>query len=212
MTASIKEKIKFTVLLKSVSPREGGAGPSTDRFAVGMTLKLVHEKYLSYGYNSWAIDIGTLYRTEFHGLKIGMSILHFGPEVQFSGSFIDYSDPLSVDVNKPKSFETYSLPINFRFGVSFDLMRSEHHSIVMAADMIHPNNNLEQYNVGLEYSLNRLLYLRGGYQIDDNEGGMSFGTGVEIRINGIKKAVLDYAFSEMGILKSVHSVSLSLSF
>lgn len=184
----------------------------TDRLSIGMTAKLVHEKYLTYGYNSWAIDIGTLYRTNFRGLTIGMSILHFGPEVQFGGSYIDYSDPLSVDVDNPKSFETYSLPINFRFGLSMDVIRNEQHTLVAAVDMIHPNNNLEQYNVGMEYNMNKLLFVRGGYQIDDNEGGLAVGAGVALKIGGNKKAILDYAFSEMGVLKSVHNISFALSF
>ena len=141
-----------------------------------------------------------------------MSILHFGPEVQFNGSYIDYSDPRSVDVDNPKSFPTYSLPINFRLGISFDVIRDERHSLVMAADMIHPNNNLEQYNVGMEYCLNNQLYLRSGYQLDDNEGGLTFGAGTILNISGGKTVALDYAYADKGVLTSVHRVSFSFSF
>ena len=96
----------------------------TDKVSIGLTAKAIHEGYLDYKYTTWGLDMGTLYRTNFHNMKIGMSILHFGPEVRFSGEYIDYSDPKSYSVNSPKKFELYSLPINFRFGVSLDIMNT----------------------------------------------------------------------------------------
>lgn len=179
----------------------------TDRFSIGFTGKLVNEKYLDYGYTNWALDIGTLYRTSFHGMKLGMSIQHFGPEAQFSGEYIDYSDPKSVDVDKPKTFETYSLPINFRFGACIDLMRNAQHQLISAADMIHSNNNLEQYNFGLEYGFHQTFFLRTGYQFNTDEGGLAFGTGIKFNI-----LALDYAYTDMGVLQDIHRVSLALSF
>lgn len=184
----------------------------TDRLSIGVTTKMVREKYLDYGYTTWALDMGTVYRTGFHGLNLGMSILHFGPEVKFSGRYIDYSDPKSVDVNKPKSFETYSLPINFRIGVSMNLLDTPHNTIIAAADMIHPNNNLEQYNWGVEYCFNKMFFLRGGYRFNIDVGGFTLGTGVELKAFGDRRAVVDYSFADLGILKSVHRFSVALSF
>ncbi|MBN2602370.1 MAG: PorV/PorQ family protein, partial [Candidatus Marinimicrobia bacterium] len=53
----------------------------TDKVSIGVTTKLVQEAYWDYSYTTWALDLGTMYRTGFHGLNIAMSILHFGPEV-----------------------------------------------------------------------------------------------------------------------------------
>jgi hypothetical protein len=185
----------------------------TDRVSIGLTTKLVHEDYYSYGYYIWALDLGTIYRTNFHGLKIGMSILHFAPEVRFSGEYIDYSDPLSysVDPQKPKTFGTYSLPMNFRFGISMNIIESSQHRVTAAADMIHPNNNLEQYNLGIEYCLNKMFSLRSGYKLTTDEGGLSFGAGTKWSIGGISLLV-DYAYSDMGVLNDIHRMTLSLSY
>lgn len=185
----------------------------TDRVSIGLTTKLVHEDYYSYGYYIWALDLGTIYRTNFHGLKIGMSILHFAPEVRFSGEYIDYSDPLSysVDPQKPKTFGTYSLPMNFRFGISMNIIESSQHRVTAAADMIHPNNNLEQYNLGIEYCLNKMFSLRSGYKLTTDEGGLSFGAGAKWSIGGISLLV-DYAYSDMGVLNDIHRMTLSLSY
>ncbi|MCI0496041.1 PorV/PorQ family protein [candidate division KSB1 bacterium] len=184
----------------------------TDHLSIGVTTKIVREKYLDYGYTTWALDMGTIYRTGFHGLNLGMSILHFGPEVKFSGDYIDYSDPKSVDVNTPKTFETYSLPINFRIGLSMNVLETQNNKLIASAEMIHPNNNLEQYNWGMEYCFNNMFFLRGGYRFNIDEGGLALGTGVDLNILGASDVTIDYSFADLGILKSVHRFSLALSF
>jgi long-subunit fatty acid transport protein len=184
----------------------------TDQLSAGITVKLVNEKYLDHGYTSWALDLGTIYKTGFHGLNVAMSILHFGPEVKFSGTYIDYSDPKSVGVNKPKNFETYSLPINFRFGLSLNIIENTEHILTTTGDMVHPNNNLEQYNWGLEYGFRHMFFVRGGYKFNADAGGICFGLGVNYDWTDSHDIKLDYAFSEMGDLSDVHRLSLAFSF
>ena len=184
----------------------------TDRFSVGVTGKVVYEKYLTNGYTTWALDLGTMYHTDFHGLRLGMSILHFGPEVSFSGSYIDFSDSKSYSVNKSKEFNTYSLPINFRFGAAIDLLNNDQHRLTTAIDMVHPNNNLEQYNMGLEYGFNQMFFLRGGYQIEADEGGLGLGLGVQTPVSGQLGLVFDYSYADLGILTTSHRFSLSVKY
>ncbi|MCD6441065.1 MAG: PorV/PorQ family protein [Candidatus Marinimicrobia bacterium] len=187
----------------------------TDKVSVGLTTKLVHEGYWDYSYSTWAIDMGTMYRTGFHGLNIAMSILHFGPEINFSGDYVDYSDPKSYDAQPdplPKTFEKYSLPVNFRFGISFDVLKTNMHRLTTAMDMIHPNNNLEQYNMGLEYGLKDMLFLRGGYKFSADEGGLCLGGGTSLSLTGDLKIIADYSFADMGALKSIHRFSLGIDF
>lgn len=182
----------------------------TDRVSIGLTTKVIHEGYFKYGYTTWGLDMGTLYRTNFHNMKIGMSILHFGPEVRFSGEYIDYSDPKSYSVSSPKEFELYSLPINFRFGVSLDLLNTGSHRITTSGDLIHPNNNLEQYNIGLEYSISERFFLRSGYRFSSDNGKLSFGGGLKANISGIQ-IVIDYAYSDLGVLTNANRFSLSFT-
>ena len=187
----------------------------TDKVSFGITTKLVHEEYYDYGYYTWALDLGTLYRTGFHGLKLGMSVLHFAPEIQFDGEYIDYSDPLSYAAEpeaKPKTFEVYSLPINFRFGMAMDILNINTHRLTIAGDMIHPNNSVEQYNVGMEYGLSEMFYLRTGYKLSADEGGFSFGGGTKLRIGSSFGIMVNYSFANMGILNNINRFSVSLSF
>jgi hypothetical protein len=184
----------------------------TEQLSKGVTAKLVREAYYGYGYNSFAIDLGTLYETGFHGLNLAMSILHFGPEVRFDGTYIDYSDAKSYQGNKPKEFENYSLPINFRFGICFDLLNDATNRIITAADMVHPNNNLEQYNLGVEYGFRQMFFVRGGYKFTADEGGLTMGIGLNYALSDSYQFNLDYAYSDMGILTSVHRFSFGFVF
>jgi len=187
----------------------------TDKVSVGITTKLVHEEYYDFGYTTWALDLGTLYRTGFHGLRLGMSLLHFAPEIQFDGDYIDYSDPLSYAAQpepERRTFEEYSLPINFRFGVAMDVLSTANHTVTVASDMIHPNNNVEQYNAGVEYGFNEMVFIRTGYKFSALEGGLSFGGGAHLNIGSRFGLKVNYSFADMGILNNVNRFAISLSF
>jgi hypothetical protein len=118
----------------------------------------------------------------------------------------------SYGQNKPKSFETYSLPINFRVGLSIDVIEDPENHLIAAADMIHPNNNLEQYNTGLEYGFQQLVFLRGGYKFNTDEGGLTLGIGVKYNLLDDYDVSLDYAYSDMGVLLDVHRLSFGVAF
>lgn len=184
----------------------------TDQLSFGITGKYVSEDYFGYGYSSWALDLGTVYHTGYHGLNLAMAILHFGPEVKFSGNYIDYSDPASVARNEQRDFENYSLPITFRFGVSMNAIEDDQNILTVAADMVHPNNNLEQYNLGLEYGLQKMFFVRAGYQFNTDERGIALGLGVRYNISDDLGVQLDYAYSDMGVLSDIHRVNFGFGF
>jgi long-subunit fatty acid transport protein len=184
----------------------------TDQLSVGATFKLVREDYLGYGYNSWAVDLGTVYRTGFNGLNIGMSIMHFGPEIKFDGTYIDYSDNQSVEFEEEREFENYSLPVMFRFGLTYDIINQETNDLIVAADMVHPNNNLEQYNLGLEYGFRRMFFVRGGYQFNTDQAGLCLGLGIKYGLSNDLNLQLDYAYSDLGVLTDIHRFSFGFGF
>jgi hypothetical protein len=184
----------------------------TEQLSVGITGKLVSEDYYGFGYNTFAIDLGTRYETGFQGLNIAMSIMHFGPEIKFNGEYIDYSDSKSYEVNNPKEFENFSLPINFRFGLSMNVIDTEVNKVLTAFDVVHPNNNLEQYNFGFEYGFKQLFFVRGGYKFTADEGGLALGVGVDYGLSDDFNFNLDYAYSDFGVLTAIHRLSFGLVF
>lgn len=175
----------------------------TDRVSIGLTAKLVNERYGANGYTTVAWDVGLIYRADFRNLKIGMSIQNFSDAVQFSGSYIDYSNSDSYLTGTELAFEKWSLPMTFRFGAVIDVYNAGMNKLIAAVDMVHPNDNVEQYNIGLEYAYDNMVFVRAGYKLSAYEGGLSGGFG--FKWNNI---MIDYALASLGNLGLTNRLSL----
>ncbi len=145
-----------------------------------------------------AFDFGVLYKTGFKSLNFGMSIRNFSEEIQF--------------IN-----ESFQLPLSFKLGLSMnmlDLFEIDHnmHSFLFAVDAEHPRDNQEMLHFGAEYTFLNILSLRGGYITPKiSEAGINAGVGVKYELRGINLGV-DYAYTEFGVFKDVHRISVKLSF
>lgn len=178
----------------------------TDKVSMGLTAKLVNEKYGANGYTTVAWDVGLMYRADFRNLKIGMSIQNFSNKVQFSGSYINYSYSNSYLTGTEIEFEKWSLPMTFRFGAVIDVINSGANKLIAALDMVHPNDNVEQYNIGLEYAFDNMIFVRAGYQLAAYEGGLSAGVGFKWNMINI-----DYALTSLGNLGVTSRLSLGFN-
>ncbi len=165
----------------------------TDRFSIGMSVKYIGEFVHEYSANGWAADVGTIYDTGFRGFKIGMAITNFGPDMRF------------INVN-------YPLPINFKFGASINVVEQVDHYVTLAAEGWHPSDNLEKYNVGLEYVFKDMFALRGGGRFNYDIDGLTAGGGVRVPFSEEQEIRVDYAYQDFGILTQVHRFSLSFAF
>jgi len=95
---------------------------------------------------------------------------------------------------------------------------------LLAVDAIHPNNNPEYINVGLEYSALDMLFIRMGkshtfYNLDNGtedglapEHGLSLGAGIKYRIPRGPLLNIDYVYTQFGVFKNVEGYSISLTF
>jgi hypothetical protein len=196
----------------------------TDRFALGMTFKWIHEKLADYEDNGWAVDLGGYYNTGFRDVTIGFSINNFGPEFQFvvdnDGDGRDDEDFLDSEDNDGDGLidedgeeEAVPLPIAFRFGVSMPVMQQGDNSLLLILEIEHPNDNKEHFNLGAEYWYGDMFALRGGYNMNMDAGsGLFAGAGFKLNVEGIGALQLDYAFADMGILDMVHRASFGFSF
>ncbi|MCK4531000.1 MAG: PorV/PorQ family protein [Candidatus Marinimicrobia bacterium] len=178
----------------------------TDKVSIGLTAKLVNERYGTNGYTTVAWDVGLIYRANFRNLKIGMSIMNFSNKVQFNGSYIDYSYARSYLTGIEVPFDSWSLPMTFRFGAVIDVINRGASKLIAAVDMVHPNDNVEQYNIGVEYAYDNMVFVRAGYQLSAYEGGLSGGIGFKWNMINI-----DYAISALGNLGLTNRLSLGFN-
>lgn len=191
----------------------------TDRFSFGMSAKYIQQKIWHESANGFALDLGVLYKTRIKGLNIGTSISNFGTDLQLDGRdllrpYDDDPQHYSNDkLNTKLKTDAFSLPLLFRFGLAYSLDITKNHHLTTLADVIHPSNNVESMNVGLEYSLHNLFALRAGYQSlfdSDRENGLTAGFGIKTRIPDALFISFDYSYSRWGLLGNVQRVSLEL--
>ncbi|GBD88510.1 hypothetical protein BMS3Abin03_02446 [bacterium BMS3Abin03] len=196
----------------------------TDRFSIGFTIKYIQERIWHMTSQGWAIDAGTLFRTDIlGGMVIGASISNFGTEMKLAGRDTRYF--IRIDETKegsndriPTNIElnSWDLPLIFRLGLSTNVIQNDTYRFTVTLDAIHPNNDYESLNVGGELSFMEFFILRGGYNslfLKDGEGGLSLGIGVNSTMLFSDTIVqFDYAFRNFGRLQNVHMFSLEFKF
>lgn len=188
----------------------------TDKFSVGATVKYLNERLADESSSGWAADVGTFYTTGWKRINIGMVIQNFGPDMKFESS-------------------PFPLPISFKFGASMIAWQTPTYDLLLAGEFLHPNDNVEFYHVGAEFTTMRMFSLRIGkrvnawkrdswedYQRDqqkdpfvefpvlDEDGavtldGVSLGLGLKLPEAGV---TVDYAWAGLGTLGGVHRFTI----
>ena len=195
----------------------------TDRFSIGVNFKYVNEQIYHSTAQGFAFDVGTLFNTQFHGIQIGMSISNYGTKMQMSGRDMLIQtdiDPLiegnNENINANLQTDKYDLPLMFRVGLSLDVLKGRGNSnLILAVDALHPNDDTESVNVGGEYILNKMFFLRAGYKslfARDSEEGVALGAGISYELSGRAQLKLDYAFQEFGALNDIQMVTVGVAF
>jgi hypothetical protein len=194
----------------------------TDRFLIGINLKFIHQQIYNMTASTAAIDLGTLFRTNFNNMVIGFSISNFGGDMQLTGEDARIEVDLQPDefgnndrILAQLETEKFQLPLIMRFGVAMDLFKTETNQLKVGVDAVVPNDNDQYLNFGTEYVYNDFLALRAGYKtlfLANSEEGLSFGFGVRASLFGESKLQFDYAFGDFGILENVQEFGLTFNF
>ncbi len=201
----------------------------TDRFSFGANVKYISQRIWHSQATALAVDLGTTFRTQFRDMRIGMSISNFGDKMQMTGRDMqvkyDIDETKAGNNSKINAFlatDEWSLPLLFRVGVAVDVLQLPHAKLTVALDASHPNNYNESVQMGGEFNLMDLLYLRAGQTLylndRDPDGdpysqeGVSFGGGLNYLVARNLRVHVDYAYGDFGLLKAVQRFSLALEF
>ncbi|NPA80950.1 MAG: PorV/PorQ family protein [Thermotogae bacterium] len=135
----------------------------TDRFSVAIAPKAIYEGFGSFSrVFAFALDVGTVFETGWRGVNIGMAIQNFGTDPSLAGTYIRYTFSGEGVVEEEIPYKAYNLPLTFRAGISFDIVRSAYHALIGVVEINHPNDNSESYNLGFQYSYADMFFLRLG--------------------------------------------------
>ncbi|MBC8456246.1 PorV/PorQ family protein [bacterium] len=189
----------------------------TNNFSIGGTVKTVMQKI--WHETAWGVaaDIGTIYDVNWRNSRIGVSISNFGTKMKMAGRDLTiYHDPDGESEGNndqiPATIETdkWNLPITFRIGFSTDLIDTKNFASTISVDAIHPNDNTECLNLGLEFVFSNMLYLRTGYQGllgEENQNRLAGGFGVKFGNYSI-----DYAYAVHAILQNTQHLQFRMFF
>lgn len=194
----------------------------TDRFSVGGSAKYIQQKIWNSSASTMAFDLGILYYSDIFGLRIGATISNFGADLSLDGKDLLVQHDIDNQINGNNDqilanlrTDEYPLPLLFRIGIAADLINIQDHLISIGVDAMHPNDNDESLNVGLEYRLYDLISLRGGYKsllLDNAEEGLTIGVGLNYSFAPNLGFYFDYAYQDFGILDNTQQFTLGLKF
>lgn len=194
----------------------GYARALSDRFSIGGQVKSAYQ-YLGKSVipetdttlmvekntlSTLAYDFGTIYETGWNEFAFGMSVRNFSQEIKFQS-------------------EGFQLPLTFQIGASLNLLDfsalkflalpgTKNPRLLLSVDAIHPRSFSERMNIGLEYNLFDLLYLRYGKLINYDERSSTYGIGIS-KSFGNRYMSVDYAYTPFGVFDLVQKISIQIA-
>jgi hypothetical protein len=194
------------------SPRFTVVGLSYSNFLtasikVGVNFNLISEQIMSTSANGLGIDAGVQYDrfALVEGLKLGLVLKNFGPQMQFSGPDLIRSatDNQSLRGSQFYSIDAaaFELPSQLALGVTYEQQTSESFGWLVTTAYESNNFSNDVLKLGAEVGWNEMFFLRGGYHFvsearDDkaeNIFGPSLGGGIYINTAAVD-LIIDYAY------------------
>jgi hypothetical protein len=166
----------------------------TDKLSIGGQVKFVQEKLDNTTFENILFDVGTIYYTGFRDLRLAFTLQHFGPD-------------------KKMLDQKFKMPLLFRVGISDHIFNGQSFRLTTAVDLVHPTDNNEWVNFGIEMEFLKFLALRGGYRLNVDEGKLTLGFGLTSPKLASLRPKFNYSYSSFGdIFGAVHRFSLGLNF
>ena len=153
----------------------------TDNVSLGVNLNYVELiLFRHYKQEVYAGDVSVLYDAKIRNFKFGFKIANFGSDVKYI-------------------HESYPMPTSFVFGVSGNLIEKGANTIALSTNAYKPNDGSPKGVLGLEYGLNSMYFVRGGYHIDDPVKSFALGAGAKINTPFLPISV-NYSITDYGPL------------
>lgn len=196
----------------------GYARQWTEFFSFGMSAKYITERISEERASGIAFDFGTLLQPGYRNLRIGMNISNLGPEMKYSGPELNFNynpsgDNKSVDNAKGVlDVDSYDLPLVFRIGAAYDIQYSPSTRLTFSVEARDPSDNEQQGSFGAEAAFQETFFLRGGWQLNQEEQSATVGAGLALKVWSSTDLSMNYAFADFGRLNSVHRFSFGLRF
>ncbi|MCK5598675.1 PorV/PorQ family protein [bacterium] len=157
------------------------------RVFLGGSFKFMSETLGDISGSGMAFDFGLLFIVNNH-INLGMVLQNIGTGVSYPNL-------------------TEELPKNLKLGIAFRLIKWKDNKLIGSIDLIKTIDEDLRYNVGFEYLLKNMIFLRAGYKGNLDEEGICAGLGVKL-----KMVQIDYSYSAMRYINDAHRFSLIIEY
>jgi len=199
----------------------------TDRISFGTNAKMISEKVGNMSASAVAFDFGLQYVSPF-GIAFGVTMRNIGSKLQWDGTGIEFDSsvpwagPTATSRKTKLDLAEEELPASMNMGLGYTMNFGTMHKLSLAGAYSNNTFMLDAISTGAEYSLNDMLFLRGGYMMtlypEDYESGyekaqygLTFGFGLNLNMGG-NKIMFDYANRPMDIFDANQYFSVSFAF
>ena len=180
----------------------------TDRISFGTTFKVIYNEISRESAKGFAFDFGLQYNVVGSGLQFGVALKNLGPSMTFTGPdleafYLPSGTPIGTN-GEPRSITLadFELPTAFSLGLSYDFRLDKKNNLNVNGTFQNNSFSTDDYNLGLEYNFNKMVYLRGGYMFtqenEDNDNriftGPTFGAGFNYNASSSLNVGFDYAY------------------
>ncbi len=189
----------------------------TDRIAAGVTAKIVSESMAEdLNASTVAFDAGMSYIVGESGLRFGVSLQNFGPSMAYGGDGLAFEAQSESGQRAARiPGESFELPSMLNFGVTYRRDLGAAAAVTLLGNFRSNSYESDNFSGGLEFALRDILFLRGGYQWQENIDtgifdGWNMGAGLNLEVSGTRLQV-DYAYRTTNLLSAVQMITASVT-
>ena len=184
----------------------------TANVSFGITAMFINEQIHEVSASGMAFDAGFMYDPGWQGVRLGLALKNYGPEMEFTGRGFERS----LDGVRPANplAASFDLPASINIGMSYDFIDQDQHLACLSGNFRSSSFGSDLFQGGFEYGYNGLYFLRAGYNYSDQTewiSGLTLGAGLSYEISNAK-LTFEYAWNETEIFDDNQYFTLTLAF
>lgn len=193
----------------------------------GITARVISESIANVKSFGFCFDAGIDYVTgERDQVRFGIALKNVGPPMSYAGdglSFTGVVPPNDQQMTVEQRSDRFELPSALNIGAAYDLQFGELHKVTIAGNFTSNSFTKDQFALGVEYGIKKMVFLRGGFMYEDGifddaertnvYTGPTAGLSVDIPFGKEKqsKIAVDYSYRATNPFDGVHSIGARIS-
>lgn len=208
-----------------------GAGYSytfANKVSVGVLFRVISQSTQELSATGFAIDAGVQYVAgDKENFKIGISLRNVGTRMGFSGQGLAVpaaapDGETSYNLTFNQRSQSFELPSVLNLGASYDFYLGDNNRLTFVGNFTANSFSQDQIGGGIEFSLNDLFQLRGGYKYEVGSEveataplytGLSAGLSVNVPLskeNRNNRFGIDYAYRDTKLFDGTHNIGVRI--